>query len=258
MHEQVRDEPRGSARPVFCLSEAEIFQDLSPDEMSGIAARAPMRTIPPGTVVWPPRESRKTLFIVKAGQIRLYRLSPEGRRLTLAVLGPGALFGEMDLVGQRMGDGVAEAVDASVLCLMSEDDVRSMLLADRRIVTRIIEGLGRRLADVEQRLADSVFKTAPQRVAAVLCRLAAAAPADTGLFARRGAEIRLTHEQLSDLVGTTRETTTKLLGELRDAGLVRLRRGAVVVLDRARLGAAAEGTWPTTRPARRGPPPDAG
>ncbi len=254
MNERAEGAAQESAAPVFCLSEAEIFQDLSAQEMSDIAARAPMRTIPPGTVVWSPRESHKALFIVKAGQVRIYRISPEGRRLTLAVLGPGALFGEMDLIGQRMGDGVAEAIQATVLCLMSEQDVRSMLLADRRIAIRIIEGLGRRLADVEQRLADTVLKTAPQRVAAVLCRLAAAAPAEPGLFGRRGAEVRLTHEQLADLVGTTRETTTKLLGELRDAGLVRLRRGAVIVLDRAGLRAAADSTWPATHSALPEPP----
>ena len=121
---------------------------------------------------------------------------------------------------------------------MSEQDVRSLLLADPRISTRIITGLGDRLADVEQRLADTVLKTAPQRVAAVLCRLASAPPA-AGLFARRPGEVRLTHEQLADLVGTTRETTTKLLGELRDAGLVQLRRGGIVVLDPRRLRATA-------------------
>ena len=128
-----------------------------------------------------------------------------------------------------------------------------MLLADHRIATRIIEGLGRRLADVEQRLADIALKTAPQRVAAVLSRLAAAAPGGPGLFTRRGAEVRLTHEQLSDLVGTTRETTTKVLGELRDAGVIRLRRGAVIVLDHDALRAAAYGSWSAKRALREPP-----
>ncbi|MDP9497023.1 MAG: Crp/Fnr family transcriptional regulator [Actinomycetota bacterium] len=226
--------------PVFCLSEVEIFQDLSAEEMADLAARAPMRTVAAKTVVWSPHQPHNVLFIVKAGQVRLYRTSPEGRRLTVAVLGPGSLFGEMDLIGQRMGEGFAEATEPTVLCLMSEQDVRSMLLADPRISARIITGLGQRLAEVEQRLADSVLKTAPQRLAAVLCRLATTAPAPTGLFGRRPREVRLTHEQLADLVGTTRETTTKLLGELRDAGVVQLRRGGIVVLDDAELRATVD------------------
>ncbi len=226
--------------PVFCLSEVEVFQDLTPHEMANLSAHAPMRTAPVGTLLWSPHEPHPVLFIVKAGSVRIYRLSPEGRRLTLAVLGPGALFGEMELIGQRMGEGFAEALEPSVLCLMSEEDVRSMLLADTRIATRMITGLGRRLAEVEQRLADTVLKTVPQRVAAVLCRLATAAPPETGLFPQRGPHIRLTHEQLAELVGTTRETATKLLGELRAAELVKLRRGGIVVLDLDGLRAVAE------------------
>lgn len=226
--------------PVFCLSEVEIFQDLTPQEMADMSARAPMRTAPAGTLLWSPHEPHPVLFIVKAGSVRIYRLSPEGRRLTLGVLGPGALFGEMELIGQRMGEGFAEAVEPCVLCIMSEVDVRSMLLADPRIATRMITGLGRRLAEVEQRLADTVLKTVPQRVAAVLCRLAAAAPPEGGLLPPRGPHIRLTHEQLAELVGTTRETATKLLGEFRAAGLVRLRRGGIAVLDVEGLRAVAE------------------
>ncbi|WP_064972443.1 Crp/Fnr family transcriptional regulator [Modestobacter caceresii] len=226
--------------PVFCLSEVEVFQDLTPQEMADLAAHAPMRTAPAGTLLWSPHEPRPVLFIVKVGSVRIYRLSPEGRRLTLAVLGPGALFGEMELIGQRMGEGFAETLEPSVLCLMSEQDVRSMLLSDTRIATRMITGLGRRLAEVEQRLADTVLKTVPQRVAGVLCRLATAAPPETGLFPQRGPHIRLTHEQLAELVGTTRETATKLLGDFRATGLVGLRRGGIVVLDLEGLRAVAE------------------
>ncbi len=142
--------------PVFCLSEVEIFQDLSAEEMADLAARAPMRTVAAKTVVWSPHQPHRVLFIVKAGQVRLYRVSPEGRRLTVAVLGPGSLFGEMDLVGQRMGEGFAEAVEPTVLCLMSEQDVRCLLLADpgERPCKRASEGV---LLAIEVPVATSVL-----------------------------------------------------------------------------------------------------
>lgn len=226
--------------PVFCLAESEMFRDLSAAEMAGIAARAGMRTVPAGTVVWSPDQPSRVLFIVKAGRVSLYRLAPGGRRLTLAILGSGSVFGEMPLVGQRMGDGWAETLEPSVLCLMSEQDVREMLLADPRVAARITESLGRRLAEVEQRLADTVLKSAPQRVAAALLRLSAAPGPPGPLGGSRVAEVRLTHEQLAELVGTTRETTSKVLGDLRDAGVLRLRRAGIAVLDRDRLRAAAD------------------
>ncbi len=235
----VRAGQRLPDEPVFCLAESELFRDLSGEEMASIAARAGMQAVDAGTVVWSPAAPQPVLFIVKAGRVSLYRLAAGGRRLTLAILGPGGVFGQMPLVGQRMGQGYAETLEPSVLCLMSEQDVREMLLTDSRIAGRITEGLGRRLAEVEQRLADTVLKSAPQRVAAVLLRLSSA-PAAPGLLRARPAEVRLTHEQLAELVGTTRETTSKVLGDLKDAGAVRLRRGGVVVLDRDRLQAAAD------------------
>lgn len=103
--------------------------------------------------------------------------------------------------------------------------VDRLLLSDPRIAARIAEILGRRIAELENRLSDTVLKTAPDRIASALARMAD----------RDGASIRLTHEQLADLVGTTRETVTKVLGDLADRGLVQLRRGRIVVIGRSGL-----------------------
>jgi CRP-like cAMP-binding protein len=226
--------------PVFCLDETEILRDLDRRERASIAARAPMRALPRGSLVWSPAGGVEVLYIVKSGRVRLVRSAPDGRTLTLAVLGPGALFGQLRLLGQDMGHSSAEAIDDVVLCQMGEREVRSLLLSDPRIAARITEGLGRRLAEVEQRLADALLKTAPQRVAATLAVLAASGPAAPRLAGSHGREVRLTHAQLADLVGTTRETTTKVLGDLRTRGTVALRRGRVVVLDVDALRELAE------------------
>ncbi|MGJ7440640.1 Crp/Fnr family transcriptional regulator [Aquipuribacter sp. MA13-6] len=224
-------EPGAAPEPVFCLDEAEILQDLDQHEMASIAARAPMRTLERGGLVRSPTEGRQVLYIVKSGRVRLIRSAADGRTMTLAVLGPGALFGQMRILGQDMRSSSAEASEDVVLCQMSESDVRTLLLADVRVAARITEGLGRRLAEVEQRLADALLKTAPQRVAATLATLAGAAPTPIRLTGPRGREVRITHAQLADLVGTTRETTTKVLGDLQARGMIALRRGAVTVLE---------------------------
>ena len=233
--------PSDRRTPVFCLDEVEIFRDLAPQEMAAIAARAGMRTLARGSLVWSPSDGREVLYIVKSGRVRLVRSTAAGRTLTLAVLGPGSLFGQMSLLGQDMRASSAEAFDDMVLCEMSELDVRSLLLSDPRIAARITEGLGRRLAELENRLADALLKSAPQRVAATLATLAEAGPAPSWLSGLRGREVRLTHAQLADLVGTTRETTTKVLGDLQAGGVVVLRRGSVVVVNVDALRRRSEG-----------------
>jgi len=207
------------------LREVDIFQDLSPQEMADLGARAPMKRVPAGTVFYTPDEPTEVLFILKEGRVRLYHLLPDGRSLTTAVLEAGAVFGEMALLGQELHGSFAEAQAPCLLCLMSRNDVKTLLLSDPRVALRITETLGRRLIDTERRLLDFAYRRVPERVALLLAQFAARSPEAAPV------ELRCTHEELADLAGTYRETVTRVLSDLRNRGLIELRRGVIVVLD---------------------------
>ncbi len=208
----------------WCMSEVDIFADLSAEETDAMAAAAPMRSYASGDLVFTPHQPVEALFILKRGRVRIFRVSPDGRALTTAIISPGTIFGEMVIVGQQMHDNFAEALDEAVVCVMSKSDVQRLLLGDQRIAARISEILGQRLALLEQRLSDAVFKSVPERVAGTLGVLA-----QTRTFGR-SLQVQITHEQLAALAGTSRETTTKVLGELADQGLIALARGRITVL----------------------------
>lgn len=217
---------RVAANPerIWCMSEVDIFADLSDADMDALAAAAPMKTFPAGSLVYSPHQPIETLFILKQGRIRIFRVSPDGRALTTAIITPGTIFGEMVIVGQLMHDSFAEALDDVTVCVMSKKDVQTLLLGDPRIAARISETLGRRLAQIEQRLSDAIFKSVPQRIAGTLAVMASTRPL------RRTSQVHLTHEQLAALAGTSRETTTKVLGEFADQGLISLGRGRITIL----------------------------
>jgi CRP/FNR family cyclic AMP-dependent transcriptional regulator len=231
------DTPR--ADRVWCLSEVDIFRDLSPTEMEAIAAAAPMKTYAAGEILYSPHSPVEALFILKSGRVRIFRVAADGRALTTAILNPGTIFGEMVLIGQRMYDNFAEALDEATVCVMSRADVHRFLLSDPRIAARITETLGSRLAEMERRLADTVFKTVPQRVATTLATLAGQQAPSGRWWTGRAPQVALTHDQLAALVGTSRETTTKILGEYAGRGLIRLARGRITVPDPAALRRAA-------------------
>jgi len=216
----------------WCMAEVDIFCDLDEAEMDALAAAAPMKTWPAGALIYTPHQPVETLFILKKGRIRIFRVSPDGRALTTAIIEPGTIFGEMVVVGQRMHDSFAEALDDVVVCVMTKNDVRRLLLGDPRIAARISETLGKRLGELEQRLSDAVFKTVTERIAGTLVTLAAG---HSGRPFGRGTQVKLTHEQLAALAATSRETTTKILGEFADQGLVALNRGRITVLARDKL-----------------------
>lgn len=216
----------------WCMSEVDIFTDLNDREMTTIAAAAPMRQFTPGELLYFPPQPVETLFILKQGRVRIFRVSPDGRALTTAILTPGTIFGEMLLLGQQMHDNFAEALDNVTVCVMTRTDVQRFLLSDARIAARISEILGNRVSQLERRLSDTVFKSVPQRVATTLCLLAEQEPRR---FLGRGAQIQLTHEQVAALAGTSRETATKVLNEYAVQGLIHLGRGRVTILDLLRL-----------------------
>jgi CRP-like cAMP-binding protein len=221
------------------LREVDIFQDLAASEIEELGRRAPMKRVAAGTVFYAPDNPTEVLFILKEGRVRLYHLLPDGRALTTAMLDAGVVFGEMTLLGQDLHGSFAEAATPCVLCLMSRQDVKTLLLGDPRVALRIAEALGRRLIDAERRLLDFAYRRVPERVALLLAQLAAKAAPGTAPGA--APEIVCTHEELADLAGTYRETVTKALSDLRGRGLIELQRGRIIVRDLEGLRRIAPG-----------------
>ncbi|MBE1610006.1 Crp/Fnr family transcriptional regulator [Actinopolymorpha pittospori] len=213
----------------WCLSEVDIFCDLSAQEMAAIAEAAPKKTSAAGELLYTPGSSDERLFILKSGRVRIFRVAADGRALTTAILQPGTVFGDMVLLGQQMYGNFAEALEPAVVCVMSRADVQRFLLGDPRIAARITQILGARLTEMERRLCDTVFKNVPQRLASTLTMLAG--PGRRVSLTPTAPVVMLTHEQLAALVGTSRETATKALNDLAERGLVRLGRGRITLID---------------------------
>ncbi len=222
------------------LRTIDIFADLTQAEIEQVGKRTAMQRVRPGTVFYSSEQTAEVLFILKEGRVRLYHLSPEGKELTTAILEAGTIFGEMAMLGQRLHESYAEALTPCLLCLMSREDVKASLLSDPRIAARIAEMLGNRLIETQRRLSDFAFKSIPQRLASVL--LQHARPVRRKLLDGGDIELEVpfTHEAMGALVGTHRETITKVLNEFRTAGWIELKRGRVLILDSQQLVAISD------------------
>lgn len=213
------------------LREIDIFRDLPTDDLTWLEGTTRMATVRKGQIIYHQDERVEGLFLLKRGRVRLARLSPGGKRLDLAVLEPGTFFGEMPLLGERMRNASAEAVEDSTLCVMSQADIEGLVLRRPQVALLMLEVLGRRLAESEARLEDLAYRSVPARVASVLLRLART---DEGVIEG------ITHQELGDMVGAYRETVTKILNEFRAAGMVALGRQRIRLLDRAALARMLE------------------
>lgn len=214
------------------LSELAVFQDLSPREMEELNRITTMSTVQKGRVFYRPEEPGEVLFILKEGKVQLYRISPEGKKLVITTLGAHTLFGEMALLGAKMHNTFAEAVEDCLICVMSRNDLERLILSKPQVALRILEITGRRLRDAEERLENMAFKGIPARLASMLLRLAE----EQGTNEITG----LTHQDLAESVGTYRETATQVLNDLKAAGYIDIGRKRITVLDVAGLTTVAE------------------
>lgn len=213
------------------LSHIQVFRDLSQTELAEMDRQLTMSTCKSGRIFYMPEESGEVLFLLKKGRVQLYRIAPNGKKLIVATLGAGTIFGEMSLVGQGMHNTFAEAIDECVLCVMSRSDVERLMREKPDVAFRFVEAMGSRLTQLEAQLEDIAFKSIPARLSSLLLELA-----DEGN--RR--IVGYTHQDFGEMLGTYRETVTQTLNEFKADGLVEIGRKRVALRDVARLQAMAE------------------
>ncbi len=216
----------------FFLKDIEIFQDLTEAEVDAIGEKIPHKHYQAKTIFYTPDDEGEVLFMLKQGRVRLFRLSADGKAFTTATLETGTFFGKMALLGQRLYGNYAEAVTDCVICPISRDNARKYLIGDERIAYRIIETLGKRLFELEERLADSFLKQVPARVASLLLQFAGKqAEYESSPTTDNSPAVNCTHEELAQMLGTHRETVTRTLKEFSRQNYIRLGRGRIVLLD---------------------------
>jgi CRP-like cAMP-binding protein len=204
------------------LRMVDVFQGLSKAEMQEMDRTTTMSTCRRGKIFYRPEDASEVLFILKKGRVQLYRLSPEGKKLTVATLGPGTIFGEMGIIGQGMHSKFAEAVEDCLLCVMSRHDVERLLLSKPAVALRFMKVIANRLNQAEAQLEDMAFKTIAARLAALLLHLRAEA----------GDRIHgYTHQDLAEAIGTYRETATQTLNEFKNRQLIDIGRKQIDILD---------------------------
>lgn len=206
------------------LHMVDIFQDLSEEEIAEIDRAMTITTGRRGKIFYMPEDTSEVLFLLKEGRVQLYRISPEGKKLVIGTVGPGAVFGEMALIGQGMHNTFAEATEDCVLIVMSREDVERLLITKPQVALRIFEAMGNRLKETESRLEAIAFKGIPARLASLLLQLADERQSDT----IQG----LTHQDLGERIGTYRETTTQTLNSFKASGLIDIGRKRIRILDR--------------------------
>ena len=231
---------RSFAEKVGLLSEVALFAGLSEADMQAIGHATTMTHCVRGQQILSPDDPPDRIHIVKKGRVRVYRMTPDGKQLTLDIFEKGTILGDMEMLGQdRIPEAYAEAIDEGVICTITPDELRKLVERYPTIGVNVIRHLSRRLRAAERELEAMAYQRVDQRLARKLIDLGQR----FGVKTERGTliEARLTQQELAEMIGTTRETLAHTLGDFRRRGLLDTERHQVLIRDAERLAEIAEG-----------------
>jgi CRP/FNR family transcriptional regulator len=222
-------------RVILPLDEEPFFQGMSRPVLARVEAFVYHRSYDARQVVYFPDDPCDYVYWVREGRIRVTRVSGDGRELTFRHLGQGDMLGEECMADRPRRNDYAEALEPSTLCLMRADDFRRVAREEVELAHAVAMRLSQRVQELEQILAETVFNTVRSRVCCVLLRLS------TRGGNHRATSLGITHQELANFAGATRETVTGVLHSLRGEGVIELANRRLKILDMAALRQTAGG-----------------
>lgn len=215
------------------LKNCDVFESLASEHIRRLESRCRARRFPGGTPVYLPGDEASAVYLLARGRAKVCHLTEDGKQSILAFIEPGELFGELALLEPGPRDDYVETLEPSVVVMIPGDEVRQMMRQHPEVSLGITKVIGLRRKRIERRLKNLLFLSNRQRLVHLLLELAEQYgwPTSDGIDLR----IRLSHQDLANIIGSTRETVTVGLGKLQLEGLVRVRRRRVRLLDIERL-----------------------
>lgn len=209
-----------------------LFEGLSEPELLKIAGLAKVRTFAARTVIVTQGEPAHALFVIVRGRLKVASSGPDGRDTVLGIMGEREVFGEVALIDGGARSATCTAVEPCDLLVIDRALFLKLLETSPQIAIKLLYVLAQRLRRLSQRSEDAAFLDVPSRLARSLLDLATrfgenGEPPSSGIRLT----IKLSQQELGDLVGATRESVNKHLNDWTRQGILQLQGGRMVIAD---------------------------
>jgi CRP-like cAMP-binding protein len=208
--------------------------------LSELLKYASTREFQAGQMIFSKHETADYIFVVESGRVKIYVESASRKRKTFAYLGPGDIFGEMAVLLDAPRTASAKASEPSRVLILHKDDFRRFLLSNAEATLHLLHTVAARLRRTDEEVCNLLFRNVLGRVSKTLFDLASA----YGRAQGRGLVLsrHYTHQDLADLVGTTREPLCRALASLKRAGIIEPTDRGIFIPDPRKLEALIAGS----------------
>lgn len=216
---------------VKLLGQAPLFSVLHPNDLSMLATKFHSVSFRRGEMIFREGEPAERLFLIEAGRVKLTVSSSRGGELLIALLARGQLFGELEIIDRGSRAMSARAMEDSRIFSLDGDMFWTLLENRPPLARRLLELMARRLRRADQTSQDLVFFDASTRLARKLLELADEHGEPTGRDDQIRVTVRVTQEEVAQMIGATRASANRLIAAFASRGWVEWNDGYPLLLS---------------------------
>ncbi|SFI31145.1 CRP/FNR family transcriptional regulator, anaerobic regulatory protein [Paenibacillus sp. UNC496MF] len=214
----------------FLLSRIKIFESLSTEvvrELEQITNESSVITLPKSSIIQTPGSEKKGLFFVIEGKLRFYKTNPAGKQYTVCILSEGGIFGESESFSLATSGTYVETMEESTIYSIPAEQIEPLLSKHSELTLRFLAEMSKRLKIQDELVEKMVFRDLRGKVLYFLNRLSIKFGVEENGY--RKIDIPLTHQELANMIGATREAVSLTLQELTNEGILITSRKTVMI-----------------------------
>lgn len=214
---------------LWYLKRIHLFSGLSQSELMEMDRITRMWEVKKRQPIYLRGDPSNTVYLLKKGRVKIGSSTPSGKEVTFEILDPGEIFGELEALEDSPREALAETLDDALICAIRREDFTRYLREHPDLMVKLTKLMGFRLRKIQSRVEDLVFRDVPTRLAHLLLELKKTDGVPEGAGIRLS--VKLTHQEMANLIGCSRETVTATLGQFRERRLIRIDGRSITILD---------------------------
>lgn len=222
-------------RALWYLRKIPLLEGLSTEQYRDLIPDVEVRDLQRRQIVYLPGDPGEHVFFIQGGRIKCSKVSRDGKELTLTYIAAGEFFGELCVLDGKPREEMAEAMKNSIVTALPRESIRQLLMTESKIAFRFIKVIGERRRAMETKIEHLVFRDVHAKLASLLLELGREYGKETedGMLIDQ----KITHQEMANLIGSTRETISLTLAAFKRKELIELQGRTVVLTDMDGLAA---------------------
>jgi CRP/FNR family cyclic AMP-dependent transcriptional regulator len=215
------------------IKKSPIFNNLPEEALQSIAYEAEISLFKKREIIYLPASENNSIYLLASGKAKISRLSEDGREIIIEIINSGEIFGEAAILSNNSRENMASALEKSLVLRFEAKTFKRFLAKFPQLLAHLLNFIAEKKRNLENKIEDLAFRNVPSRLARVLLQMADID--GQKLNGQIRIQTRLSQQEIGNLIGSTRETTSHFLNRLKKIGFIDFGKREINILDHEKL-----------------------